>query len=1008
MKARFLPVLFFLLAISTSTVAQEQDLSPWTNNPYGNEWIDYSKTYVRVGITANGMYKIPVGVLAAKIPGLTAQNVAAWFRGEQIALHIDGDNNVVFYGRKNDGVSDGLLFRSSPTGGPDENARLDKTTSFFSEEGAHFFSTSSTPERMAVVDGGTRPDAVVENFHTEVIVKNNSAWDANNYRVGRQFAFITFTSTNDLTHSFYQPVNAYVRRISADYRESLSLPNLFTGANSSLSLEYALHGMNNTPGIAVVSLSPDAENLYTPATQVGRHELLNYTIDRNWVSAKVNLPLDQHVSPSGNLILGFKPEDNRNQFGFSFYKISFSQALNMQGANSKLFQFETSESGNRSISISNAPSNPLVLDISEPGAPRYINNTQYTSGTVKFDLDKNSASALLVLIASPDNGVTQLTSVSPNIKAVSWGPLQSSTNHAVPFLTGQKINPEAFDYLIVTHKDAETGPVSEGAIEYADYRSEANGGSYRTLVISTRNIYDQFNYGEPSPVAIGRFVNYMISKGVRPRHHLFLIGHSVTYPLWIRKELPNEVPTFGDPGSDILLVANLSHSPYSNPNMPAIPVGRLQAFQKSHVKSYLDKVMYYEAETRAGASNPDALKWRRNILEVSGAKFNYELNQFGGYFNQSIARKVDEAPYNWIPYRITNSAQATSDSQEAALSSAPLGSYVNGGTGAVTEGVGAIMYFGHGAQTVTQYNIANVPTSDNPKKYFPFFYVTGCGVGNIFTSEDTFTIPGNWLIPSDRGAIVMVANSYKAYTSTAGNYIQELYAEFFGVPDLQRKTVGQAISNLVNVALNKYSGEYMIGHVNQTNVLGDPALYILGLSPENALPVELASFEGEYMENSRIDLKWSTANERDNDYFEIEKSLDGKQFNSIGRVPGKGFSETTSYYHFADQNPVSGLNYYRLKQQDKGKEFSYSNIISVKVSSREALTLFPNPAEDRIFLKTSATDRLSKWKVYSIAGNIIKEGVESDLDISSLSSGLYFIEVSTSKGSVTRASFVKK
>ncbi len=1024
MRAKHLPLLFFLAAFGASIAAQGQALSPWDDNPYGNEWIDYSKTYVRVGITENGMYKIPLNILEAKIPGLTGQNVAAWFRGEEIALYIDG-SNVVFYGRKNDGVSDGLLFRSSYANGPDSTARLDKTTSFFSDEGAHFFSTSISPKRMAPVNGEEKPGATVENFHTEVIIKNNSGWEPDLAspwlglrRTDRLFAFSSIrTSTNDLNHSFYQRVNAFVRQISGDIRETISLPHLYTGAGSSLNLKYALHGINNSPGVALVSAGPDQDNL----TQVARHEMSVSRIDENWVDANFDLPLDQHVDlSSGNLVLGFKPEDSRNLFGFSFYKVSFSQALNMEGSNSKLFRFTTTESGIRRISISNAPNNSLIFDISDPNNPEYV-TSGIEAANLDFDLNKKSStSPLLVLVASQTNGITPINTPS-DLKAVNWGLLQSSTD-ATPFLTGQKINPEAFDYLIVTHNDPAPPPyptrpnvetVFEGAIEYANYRSGSDGGNYRTLVISTRNIYDQFNYGEPSPVAIGRFVNYMISEGVRSKHNLFLIGHGVSLPVWMKKEMFNEVPTFGDPGSDILLVANISHSPYDNPNIPAIPVGRLQAYQKSHVTGYLNKVMYYEAETRAGASDSDALKWRRNILEMVGAKRKYELNQFGDYFDQAAARKVDRSPYNWLDYRITNSERATSDVTDATLLTAPLGSYINGGDGATTQGVGAIMYFGHGAQTATQYNIATVPSTTNPKKYFPFFYVTGCGVGNIFTSQSVLTIPGNWLTPSDRGAIVMVANSYKAYTSTANNYMQEMYAELFGVSDLYRKTVGQGVQNLAIVALNKYpNNEYMIGHVNQTNVLGDPALYILGLSPETALPVELISFEGTYTENSRIDLKWSTASEKDNDYFEIEKSLDGKQFTGIGRVPGKGFSEVISHYYFADQNPAPGINYYRLKQRDReaheDKAFSYSNIISVKVPVKEAFTLFPNPAQDRIFLKTGEHTRVQEWKIFNMTGSIVGKGIESDFDISSFSSGMYFIEVSTTNGTVTRTSFVKK
>lgn len=86
-------------------------------------------------------------------------------------------------------------------------------------------------------------------------------------------------------------------------------------------------------------------------------------------------------------------------------------------------------------------------------------------------------------------------------------------------------------------------------------------------------------------------------------------------------------------------------------------------------------------------------------------------------------------------------------------------------------------------------------------------------------------------------------------------------------------------------------------------------------SPVVPLPVELLSFN--CTSNQRgIELNWITATEHDNDYFAIERSADGKNFEEIARISGAGNSTSETEYRYMDKNPLNGINYYRLKQVD--------------------------------------------------------------------------------------------
>jgi hypothetical protein len=93
--------------------------------------------------------------------------------------------------------------------------------------------------------------------------------------------------------------------------------------------------------------------------------------------------------------------------------------------------------------------------------------------------------------------------------------------------------------------------------------------------------------------------------------------------------------------------------------------------------------------------------------------------------------------------------------------------------------------------------------------------------------------------------------------------------------------------------------------------------------PADILPVELVYFEVEkYKEN--ILLKWGTASEVDNAYFDIERSGDGYSFSPISRIAGAGTTTAPQAYRFTDVSPLPGANYYRLRQVDFGGAAAYS------------------------------------------------------------------------------------
>lgn len=107
----------------------------------------------------------------------------------------------------------------------------------------------------------------------------------------------------------------------------------------------------------------------------------------------------------------------------------------------------------------------------------------------------------------------------------------------------------------------------------------------------------------------------------------------------------------------------------------------------------------------------------------------------------------------------------------------------------------------------------------------------------------------------------------------------------------------------------------------------------------------LLYFKHEVNSKNEVILTWSTASEKNNDYFTVERSADNNGFKEIGRVKGSGTTSQTKVYTLVDKQPLIGTSFYRLKQTDINGSYEVFASIEVKISRNDQarLTVFPNP-----------------------------------------------------------------
>lgn len=175
-----------------------------------------------------------------------------------------------------------------------------------------------------------------------------------------------------------------------------------------------------------------------------------------------------------------------------------------------------------------------------------------------------------------------------------------------------------------------------------------------------------------------------------------------------------------------------------------------------------------------------------------------------------------------------------------------------------------------------------------------------------------------------------------------------------------------------------------------------------GMIVNAPLPIKLVTFEGRSKDCDHIDLSWTTAQERNNDYIEVQRSINGTEFITIGKVSGSNRSDLNAYTFEDNTNLIPGAKYYyRLRQVDFDGSAEFHRIIGVEHTCQEiplALNIYPNPAIDKINIVLTgmkvATD--VKLSVLNNEGKAVRNitinsGVNNEYLLNDLPAGVYHL-----------------
>lgn len=925
-SAIFLRFLFALmLTLPLCTQAQ----------PYGNEWIDFSKTYYKIKVGRDGVYRIPYNTLSAAgvpITSVAGSQFTLFSKGEVVPIYVStnglfGANDYIeFIGKRNDGSVDLQMFE-------DPNFQGNPNHSVITDTAAYF-----------LVWNTVQPG----KFFTAV------ANDLTNLPPKEVYCTTTLTLSTNSTYNQGKP--AILAGVSL-YESIFDEGEGFGDATFNLaSRNYAF----NTPGFYPSAALQATINLNIVSTSITDHRLrisfnaLPTLIDTNFYGYKLNKWQwtfnSSALNASNNLNISALGSGTIDRNQVMLASLTYPHNFNLNNGTRFDFQLNTN-AGVKYLeftSFVSASSAPLLYDLTNLlRLEGQINNT-----TQRFKLPAHGGASQRNMYLST-TAATELFNVA-TLERISF------INYNNPANQGS--------YIIITSNTlTNDGSGNNWVNEYARYRASSAGGGYSVATVVAEQLFDQFAYGiNKHPAAIRNFMSFATTTWIDKKPaYLFIIGKGREYrDMRSSSATFNNclVPTWGYPGSDNLLAAS------PGTMIPRVPVGRIAASTPTQIKNYLDKVIVFEAEQNLVGDPYQTIAnklWTKEFLHLGGGNNSSEQTTFKFYLEnyESIARDTFYGANITAIYK--NSSNPIQIAQSNFL------------TNRINNGVSLLTFFGHSSPNSFDFTIDD-PNNYNNSPKFPFILSNGCYSGNIFNSAPG--ISEDFIFAPNKGAIGFLATTALSSSNGLNNYSRNFYYNMS--PKVYLATVGELMKQTVadieaccNSSFNRMVAQDLILH-------GDPALKMNPHArPDYALEAQNVYFDPPVvtLQTDSFDLYVAIANLGmaidTNIKLEVIRTLpDGNSFTYAINVPGTHYLDTFKITIPTGTGEAFGINQLQITIDAGDKvpnELSETNNtlgISFSILSEDVYPIHPYEfaivPQQGVILKASTANAFATQKTY--------------------------------------------
>jgi hypothetical protein len=757
-------------------------LSFFSNADTGSEWIVSGQSYYKLQTFEEGFFAIPYSQLQASgINTTDLTDLQLWFRGKEQSILLNNDS-LFFYGKRNDGTIDSLLY---PT-----NFQANKYLNLLSDTCSYFLTFGSYPGKRITLNN-VPTNTIVDSWYYQESINVFSE----QYCLGPIYSINTHKASYDKGEGWF----GLTMRTNNVRKIEIPITNAYLNPVEQVQIEAQVVGIyDNSSHQVVFQIGSDPNNPdYTflfPMFANTEFQTIKVTIPNTYLSGLSILTC--YIKVAGS---------TQDYIAPAYVNIRYPRLYNSMNAQDVIINASSTANQDRTITINNCNIQPKwILNTTDLYNQTYINFT-YNSNTCNFSITSDVKK--IIIINKAYKLITKIQSVDLSLPILS-------DNYFI-------IYPEIFE---------------NSAENYKQYRSSSIGGDYAVGKYSFEKLCNLYSYGEFSPVAIKRFSDQLIQQNMQEKY-ILILGKGVTAStaqffavigatyyrfnpsvFWNNTDYKNKfvslVPTFGVPGSDLMFSVDANY-------VAQIYTGRVPARTNDEVNGYLDKV-------RSQESLDSTFLWRKNLIHLSGGKTASEV----AYFKSFVDTYKAYAEAQYFGGKVVKSF--VKDLQNGSIDNQLITNVAE----EVNKGITLMTFFGHSAAEINDVDIGFVSNPvygyKNTDKY-PMLLVNGCTSANIFTN---YSFAEDWINTANLGAINVLGHTDIGYSNNLNQYSKTFYQFQFNDERYRNKSIGFLMRKVIDSVTTMNSNIDVVSQAqcSQMNLAGDPAVRLYSPSkPDYAI-----------------------------------------------------------------------------------------------------------------------------------------------------------------------------
>ncbi len=767
-------VIFILLILTGISFSTQAQMVVGNQKLYGNEWIDYTQTFIKIPIAQDGIYRLTASALqTAGVPLSTiAANRFQLFKlGQEVPLFtsvetpLGASDYMEFFGEKNRGELDAFMYKNQ------KEDMLNPEFSYISDTSVYFLTWRTT--------ASTKRFQTIANNLANLPTKEAWFWHNEIFFGREQDAALDISGGSHVYLPELTSGEGYGTGFVNDRTITLNPQFMADGQQGKLTMRWTGNYKNH---YTVINVN---------GTNVGKDTVIN--VQNGFFLRNKTFDLDPSLIKNNMTIQvkgNYEAADN-NAIGVATVK--YARQFNFGGKNQFIFTIAAATAV-KYLEIANfaaGASAPILYDITNK--QRMV--TTLEGGLVKIALPPSTAERTFVLVAT--NAITNIPTTIP--------------------VTFTDIRNDAGNYIMISNaRFFNDGTGKNYVKEYADYRASTEGGSFKTKIVDVQQIHDQFGYGITRHPLCLRNYAYFIKKNWANPQFIVLVGKAKEFA-GDRDNVDfqdrSDMPTWGFPGSDLMFVTNDSSI------VPIIPIGRIPLTTASEMKIYLDKVIAKETNLKNAPQTLEGRQWMKNVMHLSGG------GDVGSIIKEYMLNFADTLINSKAGLNVTTFYKTSLDPVQVALNDQIFD--------LLKKGVSLVNFYGHSATTAIDFDINNPDLLANKDKY-PVFTALGCSAGNCH--QITKGIAENFLFYKDKGMSAFIGTTGTSFLNSLNEWARVFYSTTataqYGdrIGNISKAAFSQFKQSAVDNNLGLKSA------IQEFQITGDPALRVFASPTSDFLP----------------------------------------------------------------------------------------------------------------------------------------------------------------------------